>query len=349
MTTAIASGLGVSLGWAEEAAYGTFVTPARWLMGEKVTFKRKPKRAQGQPLRGSAYDLGSRRHQVSWTVDGSFDTTAVDKQLGVFFKHALACKTPKIAEIGSSGAYTQTYAAGNVLQGLSLSAQMGVPISAGTVQAFSVTGLKITTLQLSVAVDQIGKLSLTLDGKDMVTTDTFKAVSYLAGTSAPNVLAFDEGSLLLNGTVSTTTGITSIVTGEPAVGVVSSVTIKIENKVETARYTLGSQTKKEQLRNAFAVITGTAEIEFASLADWYTAFETDTPLALHFALTGPKVGTGTNHSKIDVILPEIYWEGETPNAPGPGVIKVKVPFTALTDGKGDPICQVQYVTTTAAA
>lgn len=349
MTTGIPSGLGVSTGWAEEVTVGTYVTAARWLPFEKSTFKWKPNIAQGQPLHGSRFELSKRRHQVSHTVDGSFECTVVDRQMGLFFKHALGCKTPTIAEIATTGVYTQTFTTGN-LEGLSLSCQKGVPeLPGGTVQAFSYNGLKVLTWELSVATDKIATWSMTLDGWDEVTATAYTAATYLTGSSAPNVLTFDEGALLINGTVATTTGILSVATGAAPVGLVSSVMIKGANKVTQKRFPLGSKTKKEQVADGWGAVTGTVEIEFASLADFVTAFHSDTPLALQFSLTGPKVGTtGTNHSKVTVIIPEVYWDGETPNESGPAVIKVKVPFTALDNGT-DPVCQLQYVTTTTAS
>ena len=348
MTTGIPSGLGVTVGWAEEVTVGTYVTVTRWLPHLKAEFKWKKKTVTGPVLRGNRFLLASRRAMISHTVDGTIEFTAVDKQLGVFFKHALGCKTPTSTEITTTGVYTQTFVTGNP-EGMSLSAQKGVPeLPGGTIFPLSYNGLKVVTWDLSVATDQIGKFAMTLDGWDEATATTYTAASYLTGTSAPHVLTFAEGKLLLGGTVTTTSGITSVATGATPVGLVSSVSIKGDNKYDVARYPLGSKTKKEQISNAFANYTGTVEIEFASKADFYTAFKTDTDLALQFSLTGPKIGTtGTNKSKITVILPAIYFEGTTPNEPGEGIIKVKVPFTAYDDGKGDPVCQIQYVTTTA--
>lgn len=350
MTTGIPSGLGVTVGWSEETTVGTYKTVTRWLPHLKAEFKWKKKTVTGPVLRGNRFLLTSRRAMLSRTVDGTVEFTAVDKQLGLFFKHALGCSSPLITEIGTSGVYTQTYVTGNP-EGMSLSAQKGVPqLPGGTIFALSYNGLKVVTWDLSVATDQIGKLAMTLDGWDEATATPYTAAAYLTGTSAPNVLTFAEGALLEGGTVSTSAGITSVSTNAAPVGLVSSVSIKGDNKYDVTRYPLGSQTKKEQISNAFANYTGTVEIEFATKADFYTAFKADTPLALQFSLTGPVVGTsGTNHSKITVILPAIYWEGTTPNEPGEGIIKVKVPFTTYDDGKGDPVCQIQYVTTTATA
>ena len=349
MATGIPSGLGVTVGWAQEVAVGTFVTPTRWLPHLKATLKWKKKVVEGEVLRGNRFLLGSRRAMVSHTVDGSFEYTVVDRQLGLFFKNALGCATPVISEIGSSGVYIQTFTTG-ALEGLSLACQKGVPqLPGGTVFPLSYNGLKVLTWDLTVARDQLAKFSFTTDGWSEVTTTAYTAATYLTGASAPNVLSFAEGALYVNGTVTTSSGVTSISGTAAPVGVVSAVTIKGDNKVTQARFPLGSQVKKEQVSNAFSAVTGTVEIEFATKADFYTAFKADTKLALHFTLTGPKVGTsGTNHSAIDVIIPEIFWEGETPDEQGPAVIKCKVPFTALDDGLGDPVLQLRYTTTTSA-
>lgn len=346
MATGIPSGLGATFGAALETTVGTFATPARWLPHLKAEFHNKKKTVQSEALRGNRFLLGSRRGVVSYTVDGSLELDVVDRQLGIFFQVALGCASPLNTEIGSTGVYTQTHTTGP-LEGLALSVQKGVPeIPSGTIQAFSYAGLKMLDWQLDVATDQIAKFTATLDGWAESTATSYTAATYLTGSSAPDILTFAEGALTLGGTVSTSAGITSVSGGSAPTGLVSGVTIKGVNKVDQGRFPLGSTTKKEQVSNGFGEISGELEVEFANLSDFYTAYVADTPTALQFTLTGPQVGTsGTNHSFVQVTLPAIRFEPDsTPNETGPEVIKVKVPFVALDDGLGDPVCQIQYQT-----
>jgi hypothetical protein len=346
MTTAIASGLGESFGFAKESTVGTYdASGMRWIMHDKAEFMLKKHTAQSQALNGTAFEMANRRRLTSYTVDGSLEYELQDKQFGLLFQMMLGANTSACApvQIESTTAYTQTFIPA-LLEGLSLTGQKGVPETSGTVVAFSETGLKITDWEIAVAVDEIAKMAFTLDGWNEVTNQSFVAPSYLTGASAPNLLAFNDGSLLIGGTVSTSDGITTVSDGAATTGLVKSVSIKGSNKVKQDRYYLGSQIKAEQISNAFRPITGEIEIEWATAADFYTDFVSDEPTTLQFSLVSPvEIGSSGSYGTVSVILPSIRWEGETPNANGPEVITVKVPFTALLDQEGDPIIQVQYI------
>jgi hypothetical protein len=137
----------------------------------------------------------------------------------------------------------------------------------------------------------------------------------------------------------------SVAGGAAPTGLIKSISIKGTNVLATDRFTLGSQVKAEQLTNGFSDISGDVEIEFANLADFYTAFAADTSTAIQIALTSPTVGgTGSlTNAGLYVTIPAIKFEGDTPAASGPGVISVKVPFSGLVDPAGDPAIQLAYV------
>jgi hypothetical protein len=313
-------------------------------MHDKAEFSLKKHTAQSQALNGTPFEESNRRRLISYTADGSLEYELQDRQFGLLFQAMLGSNTTAAAatQIGSTTAYLQTHIPA-VLEGLTLSFQKGVPFTSGTVQAFNITGNKITDWELAVGVDEIAKMAFTLDGWNVATTATYTAPSFLTGSSAPNLLAFNDGALKIGGTVSSSAGITSVSGGAATTGLVKSVSIKGSNKVKQDRYYLGSQIKAEQISNAFRPITGEIEIEWAAVADFYTAFVSDAPTALEFTLVSPvEIGSSGYYGTVDVIIPNIRWEGEAPNASGPEVISVKVPFTATLDTGADPIIQVQY-------
>jgi len=347
MATAIESGLGESFGFAPETTVGTWTdTGMRWIQHDKAEFLLRKHTAQSQALHGTPFERSSRRRLISYTVDGSVEYEIQDRQFGLLFQYMLgaadaACDPVQIA---STTAYLQTFVpVADGLEGLTLSGQKGVPETSGTVETFSQNGLKIIDWEIAVQVNEIAKMMFSLDGWNEVTSESLDAPTYLTGSSVPNLLAFNDGALLIGGTVSTMSGITTVSGGAATTGLISAVSIKGENKVKQDRYYLGSQYKAEQISNAFRPITGELTIEFAALADFYNNFVDDDPFALQFSLTSPvEIGSSGYYGTVDVILPACRWEGESPNASGPEVIMTKVPFTALEDDGGDPIIQIQY-------
>ena len=346
MATAIASGLGASCGFAPETTVGTYdATGMRWIMHNKAEFMLKKHTAQSEALHNSPFVEGNRRRLISYTVDGSLEYELQDRQFGLLFQMMLGSNASAAAPVQymSTTAYTQTHIPA-LLEGLSLTFQKGTPETTGTVVPFSSTGNKITDWEIAVGVDEIAKMAFTLDGWNTVTSQSFVSPTYLSGSSAPNLLAFNDGALLIGGTVSSSDGITTVSDGAATTGLVKSVSIKGSNKVKQDRYYLGSQYKAEQISNGFRPITGEIEIEWATAADFYTNFVSDAPTTLQFTLTSPvEIGSSGLYGQVSVVLPQIRWEGDTPNEDGPEVITTKVPFTAELDAGGDPIIQVQYV------
>jgi hypothetical protein len=230
----------------------------------------------------------------------------------------------------------------NFLEAQSLSFQKGVPFTTGqSIQAFSYNGVKIVDWTIACAVGGIATLSLTVDAWAEATATSYTAATYQSGASAPNLLNWGAGSLLTGGTVTTASSVVSVSGGGAPTGLIKSFSVKGTNVLATDRFGLGSQTKAEQLTNGFSEITGEIEIEFATLADAYTAFAADTQVTLQITLLGPVV-QGSDQTGLTITIPSVRLEGETPNASGAGIISVKVPFTALVDSAGDPIIQLSY-------
>ena len=222
--------------------------------------------------------------------------------------------------------------------------QKTVPTIAGTPQAFSYNGIKIVDWTIQCARGGIATLALTTDGWNEVTATSLTAPSYLTGASVPNLLNWSSGQLLTGGTASTVGGVTTISGNAVPIGLISSFSVKGTNVLAVDRFTLGSQSKAEQLTNGFSVITGEFELEFANLTDCYNAFAADTGTAAVISMTSPTtVNLSTPHNAgLTITLPSIKFDGETPNAAGPGCHQGQVPFTALDDMLGDPIVQLSY-------
>ena len=336
----IASGLGATFGVAAETTVGTFTsTSMRWPPFLKESLKKKPHIIQSAALHGSGlYELGARRAYTTRTVDGTVDLEITDRQLGIFFQQMLG-SSATATQIGATTAYQQVHTPGDTV-GKSMSMQVGRPQTNGTVQPFSYNGVKVTDWEISVKTNQIATFNLTLDAWDEATGTAYVAPSYL--TPPANVLKFSDASLILGGTVTTTSGVASLSGGSTAAAA-EDVTIKGTNALKVDRFFLGSAgIKAEQLANQFRKITGSATFEFQNLTDVYNAFAAQTPTALQLTFTGSQIGTSGHNASLQILIPTVFFDEGPPVVEGPDVLKQAVTFTGLDDGT-DPVIQFTYV------
>lgn len=194
MTTAIASGLGATIGFAQEGTVGTFQTPTRFLTFNKESLKWKKNVVQSKALHGGLYLLGNRRALVTHTAAGSIDLDLYDRGLGMLFQNMVG-GTPVIAA-GPSSTYMQVYTPAD-LTGAALSVQVGRPTTAGVQTPFSYNGGKVTDWTIAVANNSVASLSLSVDAWNESLVPTYTAPSYVPS----NMLHFAEAALFAGGTV----------------------------------------------------------------------------------------------------------------------------------------------------
>ena len=343
MTTGIASGLGATTGLALEATVGTFITPTTWIPFNKADFQLKKTPVVSQALRGSRFLEVTRRNVVEYGVDGSLAFDVAMNQFGKLFTACMGGTSPTYTAL-TSPAFLGTWTPG-ILEGVALSVQKGIPeLPSGTIQAFSYAGCKITEWTLSLQRGGLLTLDLTLDGWSANTSTSYTAATYLTGASAPSIFSFNMGALKTGGSLTLNPTTLSTSTGSAPTAVVSGFSIKGSNKFKTDRYPLGSQTKVEQISNAFTEITGEIDIEFANLTDYYTPFVADTTEPLLFTVTGPSAIVAAVFPTIQVAISAAKYDVADVSESGPDVIVAKVPFTAYDDGNGNTV-QIQYITT----
>jgi hypothetical protein len=328
--TTIGSGLGATLGVAEESTWNTYVAPTRWLPFESEALDYKPAIIQAMPLWGQLYPPTKGHVATTHSIDGDIKFYGTDRQMGVLFKHMLGA-APVIT---GTGPYTQVYQPGDD-RTMGLTLQVGRPEVSGTVDAYSYTGCKVIDWEMTIDVDKFLELTLTVDGASASTAQAYAAPSYVTA----NYMHFAEATLTAGGTVSTSGGVCSV-SGGTVIATAKNVSIKGSDKLKIDRFYLGAAgTKAEPIANGFRQITGTVEVEYENLTDVYNAFVAQTALALElkFVVTG-----GTS---LDIILPNIYWDSKgNPNATGPEVLGTKVTFAAGTYDNTNPACQITYVT-----
>lgn len=371
--TFVNSGIGSQIVFATESAYGTAASlaPAVPVEFNSETLELKKTVVQGKGLHAGGLHLrGPRRVLTNYAVSGGINLDLPTQGLNGLLQQMFgspnnpnAGAQGALTPDGKTGAYSAVHGPGN-LKGLSLTVQKGVPSVDGTsADAFTYTGVKLTDWTISVATGAIASLALTVDGRnelsgagtagqaingDAQNVYPAPALATFAAIPTNSVFHFREAALL-TGTVSTDdTGVTSIAS-PVALGNVKSAEVKYAFKMDTSRYFLGSAGfKAEPIENDFRDVTGQFVVEWNQNAtgqsgqQLYAAFAGDIPLALSLKFTGPVIGSGADNSSLEILIPSVYLEGETPKVAGPAVVTQTVPFTGLDDGTNNPIQATYY-------
>lgn len=352
------SGIGAQLLMVPETAYGVApaLTTAQPYEFNSETLELKKTVVQGKGIHGGGlHNRKARRKLTNYSVSGGINmdlpTQYMNQLLWLMFgSKGQAAAT--LTEDGVTAAFSATHAPGS-LKGLSMCIQKGVPSVDGTApKPFTYTGMKLTDWTISVATGALASLATTWDGRNELAGastngDALNPSVPTLGTyteaATNNVFHFREATLYSGGTLTTTAGITSV-SGNTPLGNVKSAQVKYGFHLDTGRYFLGSAGfKDEQIENEWRDISGQFVIEWLDSEAQYEAFATDTPLTLELDFLGDAIGTGSDHSQLTLLIPQVFLEGETPKVGGPGVITQTVPFTGLDDNVNNAI-QATYWT-----
>lgn len=320
------------------------------------TLELKKTIVQGKGLHaGGLHNRGARRKLDHYTVSGGINMDLPTRYLNQLLWFMFGSKgqaAATLTEDATTGAYSATHAPGS-MKGLSACIQKGVPSVDGTAaNPFTYVGCKMTDWTISVATGAIATLATTWDGRnELAGADTHgdplnasvPALGTFTEDPSDSIFFFREATLYTGGTLSTAAGITSV-SSNTALGNVKSAEIKYAMKYDAERIFLGSKGfKAEQLENDFRDISGQFVIEWLNSEAQYEAFASDTPTCLELTFVGDPIGTGTDHSTLSILIPQIFLEGETPKVGGPAVVTQTVPFTGLDDSVNNPI-QATYWT-----
>jgi hypothetical protein len=335
---AIGAGICAQLGLAEESTVGTAVTVTRFYEVDSVepTHEKVTKVSEG--LRACGRGHRERNRVVTGkSVSAQVGMTAMSKGLGVFFKHALG--TVSTAQLAASLTYRQIHLVGD-LTGKGLTVQGGFPESySGTVRPYTWNGCKVTEWQLSNQMDDLVKLSLTLDGWNWTNATALATASYLASLEAYH---WGQMTATFGGTVSTGSGRTTISGGTTIKGL-RGITLSGTNALRTDRRVAGGAgIKAEQLENGFREFTGELDMEFADRTQLVDLYDADTSTALQFAWTGVTNDGSGNFPVLRVTYPKVKFDTGAPSIGGPDVLDNNMSFTAYEEDAGThPLIQVE--------
>lgn len=175
-------------------------------------------------------------------------------------------------------------------------------------------------------------------------TMTNVSVNGVSVGTGPGTYAVPSGqSITLTYTAAPTwTWYVAVVTlaGETPLGNVTDISVQHALKLDATRQFIGGNGfKDEQIEDGYRKISGAFTVEWLSTEATYNDFSADTTTSLELKFTGPSVDG--DPYLLDIIIPNIKLEGDSPKVSGPAVITQKVSYTGLDDETTVPI-QVTY-------
>ena len=322
---AIGAGIGASLGIKTEATFNTAITVDHFYEFNSESTKYVKNTVVGQGLRaGGLVPRSQRRVVTTFAASGDFEIDLPSKGLGLLLAHSMGSfPTPST----TAGMSTYVFTLGDPYT-KSFTTEVGVPEYDGQMTSKKLTGCKIASFDLSVGAGDIAKGKFSLDAAGL--TQTEASVATPSFSAATNLFHFAQGAITDN--VSTT------------YANIKDFYINVDNALKTDRYNLGSVgAKQEQIINGFRNITGKITAEFIDTV-LLAKFLADTTAGLKLTFTGAAIGSGSEFETLEIKLPAVKFDGDTPAVSGPGVIDVTFNFTAYDDGTNAPLT-ITYKTT----
>lgn len=325
MTTQLDSSIGIK----KETVYGTAVTVDRFPEFLSESFEWKPSYMVGRGLRqGSRVSRVERRVLGRNWVEGDLELEACARGIGLFWEALMGTATSTI--IGAGPAYQHNFTLTNTDPMPSYTIQKGIPLmNGGAVQAHTFAGAVCTRGNISAATGEVVKLRTSWNAKSVDTATAYAAPSYI--TTGQELFNFFQGAITIGGTVTNPTN-TALASGGTAVANVLDFSLDIDNKLDANGFAFGSGGKQARRPHlGYTEITGkiTAEFDAVTYRDLYL---NNTAVALTLTFTTATVLQATVFNTLQIVIPNLKFDGELPKAVTDGVVKLDLGFTVLDGG-----------------
>lgn len=335
---AFGSGLSAQVGFGAETTWGTVATVDHFYEHDEANLDLEQKWAAGQGLHaGGQVQRASRLVQTTRAAKGTFKADFTARKMGLLIRHMLGSSTATPTLIAGS-AYKQVHQLGNA-QGLSLTTQIGVPLSSGSgPEPFTYPGTKISDWELSCTEGELLKLALSLDAKDELTTATTPAgpaLTAAAYTTPAELFNFTQCVVKIGGTAATTTGVVAITGGTTVNTLLRNFALKTTTPLAESRYGT-SATKSEQLQNGYSMPQLTFDAEFLNRTEFYDVFRAGSVLPVQITFTGSLV-SGTSYNTLDIVLPATKIANDKPAGNGQDLSNQPLDLQVLDDTVNNPV------------
>lgn len=323
--------LDFQLGAADETAYATAVTPARFFdtyrnpdgitaeWGRVESEGMRPGQRTARSDRFAVYPMGA---------SGDLEVEVLTKGFGFWLKHMLGAVTTTAGAVGEVNTHTATM---GDLQGKSFTAQVGRPFNpSGTVQPFTYPGGKVTSWKLANSVEELLVCTLSCDFQTEDTATALAVASYPTGAQS---LSWAGGVVTVGGTAFD----------------VSEVSVSVNNNMKTdRRYIRGSALKREP-------IEGLREVEFSMTAAFdsltqrnrvASATSAGALAAIVGTWTGPVMEGTSTFPLLRVTIPAGRFDGFSVSG-GPEPLEQELTGKGLWNGTDSPVT-LEYLSLDAA-
>lgn len=326
-----------SLGFGKESVYGTGVTPARFLeyTGDPK-FAFAPTRVQGGATRaGSRVDRSTRRATTAVEASGSFECEILSKGLGLLWEAILGGATSTL--VGGT-TYQQVFTLSDVVN--TYTYQQGIVRDATTMAADTFKGCAVDKATFTFEQAGIPKLAVDLDAREVDTSIAYTAPSYAAGAS---FLTWKDAAITTGAVTAPTT--TALGSAPTALTAVRGGSIEIARNLRKS-LVIGNAGKKRKVYAGKPTITGKIDVEYTD-AFYRDAYLNDTDLSLVLTFTNG-VALSTGFETLQIIVPNLRFEGDWPAPNGDEIPVVSMSFTVLDAGvAAQPIWVVARTSDTA--
>jgi hypothetical protein len=259
------------------------------------------------------------------------------KDMGRLIKQALGSSA--VATLTTGAAYRQIHQIGSS-QGQSMTWQIARSQRNGTIQPFTLSGVKITSWEIGSQEGELVTLSMDAMAKDSVTATALATPSYSAGNE---IFHHQQLVVKIGGTASTATGLVSVAGGTVLTTVVKGVSVKGSTPYSESYGT--SATVQEPLQNGLLDATIELDAEFTSRSEIYDVWRAGTAVPLQLTWTGSTI-SGGNYT-LDIIASAAkIWNDEL-NVDGADIVAEKPVFKVGSDATNSALQVVLISTDTA--
>lgn len=318
--------LDCSIGFKKEPAWGTGVTVDRFLefTDESLDFNRKF--YQGAGLRvGSRLARSGRRALVQDGAAGDIGLEVPTRGIGALLELLLGVGASTLVPT-STGAYQQVFTLIKNDFLPSATIQKGIPrLGANLVDTYTINGAVASSFEFSMGNAEVLKLKTSWMGKELLTDVAYATPSYPA---AAELFSFTGAQLTVGGTVVAPTA-TALATGGTPVGDVRDFSLSVDQKLDSNGYNMGGAGKlTRRPAVGLAEVKGKVTAEYDATA-FTAAVRDQTPINLVATFEGPTaIETGFKPA-LQIVAPDIRFEGELAKAGGGDVITQSMDFTVF--------------------
>jgi Phage tail tube protein len=319
--------MNTQLGVVDESTYGTPVTVTRFFEYNTFGVKLEQGRVESVGMRPSGRTQRSDRfepYRIGASGPVVFDVPT--KGFGFFLKHMLGT-------VGTTGPtdsnYVHTGTEGSLLSDF-FTMQVNKPLHpAGTTQAHTYHGCKITKWELGCDVDGVLMCTLDIDAEDEDTTTGLASASY---PTDYRIFSFAGASLTI------AAGATEV----------TNFKVSCDNGLKTdRRYMRTSSLKKEPTENAMRKYEWSCTVDHSALTNYNyfrDAARANTVAAIVATFNGPIAHGGATLPKVIVTIPVARFDEVEFDIAGPDGLVDAISGVALWDGTNSPV-SIAYTTT----